>query len=122
VSKVLERLKKKRGSPVQIGDETYHVRTMTIGESRRMDRMVAALQRPDDKHPEERTGFMLGCCVCNDTNGEQAIPKGADETDAQWAVRVLDEFSDVPTETTTALLTGIANIGKPASLDTIIKN
>ncbi len=112
MSKVLERLKKKYGHPVQIGEETFHVRSLTIGELRRLDKL----------QPEERTGFIVGCALCDGPEGNQALPNGDGEEDAQWAARVLEELADVPSETIKLLADGVSAIGKPVALETIVKN
>lgn len=112
MSKVLERLRKKHGHPVTIADETFYVRSLTIGELRRLDKL----------QPEERTGFIVGCALCDGTGGDQVIPKNADEDDTQWAARVLEELADVPSESIKALADGVSSIGKPVALETIVKN
>jgi hypothetical protein len=113
VSSVLSRLKKKRGYPVDIDGETFHVRSLTIGELQRLDLLDA----------DHKTGFVVGCALCSEANGEQELPRNADETDAAWADRVLAELADVPTDTIRALSDGVAAIGKtPATLEKIAKN
>lgn len=112
MSKVLERLKKKRGHSLTIGDETFYVRAMTIGEFRRSDSLK----------PEERTGFLIGCTLCDGEGGGQAIPQLPDEDDKAFSARVLTLIADVPSETITALINAFSAIGKPASLEAIAKN
>lgn len=112
MSKVLERLKKKRGHSVTIGEETFYVRAMTIGEFGRSDKLAA----------DERTGFLIGCTLCDGEGGEQAIPQLPVEDDKTFSARVLELLSDVPSETITILVNAFSAIGKPAKLETIAGN
>lgn len=112
MSKVLERLKKKRGHAVPIGDETFYVRSLTVGELRRLDKI----------QPDERTGFIIGCALCDGEDGNQEVPRRDGEDDSQWAARVLEELADVPSESIKALADGVSAIGKPISIETIVKN
>ena len=110
MSKVLERLSKKYGHPVTIGDETFHVRPLTIGEWRRSDKLES----------EQRTGFIVGCALCDGPDANQEIPKGPEEDDASWAARVLEALADVPSTTITQIINGISI--KTPSVETITKN
>lgn len=112
MSKVLERLRKKHGHPVTIEEETFHVRSLTIGELRRLDKLK----------PDERTGFIVGCSLCDGADGAQSLPRAEGEDDTAWAARVLEELSDVPSESIKALADGVSAIGKPVALETIVKN
>jgi hypothetical protein len=113
MSSVLSRLKKKRGYPVDIDGETFHVRSLTIGELQRLDLLAA----------EHKTGFVVGCALCCEASGEQELPRATGEDDTAWAARVLTELADVPTETIRALSDGVAAIGKtPATLEKLAKN
>ena len=113
MSSVLARLKKKRGYPVDIDGETFHVRSLTIGELHRLDLLAN----------EHKTGFVVGCALCGEASGEQELPRNSDESDTDWAARVLLELADVPTDTIRALSDGVAAIGKtPATLEKITKN
>lgn len=112
MSKVLERLRKKRGTAVVIGDETFHVRSLTIGELRKLDLLSA-----DDK-----TGFIVGCALCESGDGGRAIEQTPGESDADYAARVLGELSDVPTDAIRALSEGVARIGMTPKMETVIKN
>lgn len=112
MSKVLERLRKKHGSKVEIDGEAYYVRSLTIGELRRLDKIEA----------DQKTGFVIGCALCSDESGEAELPKLADESDAVWSERVLGELSDVATETIRALSEGISKIGTTPKAQALIKN
>ena len=112
MSDVLDRLRKKRGFPVTIGDETFHVRSLTIGELKRLKTVA-----DDDK-----TGFMVGCTLCADEGGKQAIPPLDEETDADWSKRVVDALADVPSETIRSLSEGIAALSKTPSSTAVAKN
>lgn len=112
MSKVLERLRKKHGYPVEINGETFYVRSLNIGELRRLDKVDS----------DSKTGFVIGCALCFDGTGEQELPKLIDETDAAWSERVLGELSDVATETIRALSEGISKIGMTPKAETVLKN
>lgn len=112
MSGVLNRLKRKRGFPVVIDDETYYVRSPTIGELRRLDAIPTDL----------KTGFLVGCTLCCGQDGSQESPQQDGESDEQWASRVMAELSDVPTETIRALSQGVASIGKIPSSESVVKN
>lgn len=111
MSKVLERLKKKRSHAVTVGDETFYVRSLTIGELNRSDKL-----KP------EATGFIVGCALCDGAEGAQLIRQNDGEDDKAFGDRVLREIEDVPNETIVLLLQGVSSIGKPVSLETIAKN
>jgi hypothetical protein len=96
---------------VIIDDETYFVRSLTIGE----------LQRLDALEPEKRTGFVIGCTLC-DSDGQPEIYTDVGETDAEYSARVLMELSDVPSESIRQLSEGVAAIGKVPAMATIAKN
>ena len=112
MSNALKRLRTRRkGVPVVIDDETYFVRSLTIGE----------LQRLDALEPEKRTGFVIGCTLC-DSDGQPEIYTDVGETDAEYSARVLIELSDVPSESIRQLSEGVAAIGKVPAMATIVKN
>lgn len=115
MSSVLSRLQKRRASAIEIDGETFYVRAMTIGELRRVDALVK-------EDADKRTGFVVGCTLCADAEGAQALPPAEGETDAAWADRVLSELADVPTSTIAALSKGVADIGRTPKLETIAKN
>jgi hypothetical protein len=114
MSDVLARLKKKRAYPVTIEGELYHIRPMTIGEITRM--------KPLDN--DSKTGFVVGCTLCDDEAGTQTIPKKAEppESDKDWAARVLAELADVPSETIRALSEAVAALSKTPSASAVAKN
>lgn len=111
MSNVLARLSKKRAFPIVIDDETFHVRSLTIGELKRLDSIKG----------DNRTGFVLGCALVEES-GQTVIPKNADETDDQWSERVLEQLSDVPTQTIKQLSDGVAQIGKTPNAVAVEKN
>lgn len=112
MSAVLDRLKKKRGYPVQIEGEEFFVRSLTIGELRRLEKVPT----------ESKTGFLVGCALCDDANGGQSFPKEGEEADEVWSARVSDLIADVPTETIRALSEGVASISKTPRLEAVAKN
>jgi hypothetical protein len=113
MSGVLDRLKKKRGYPVVVDGQTFHVRSLTIGEFKRYANVK------DDA----KTGFVIGCALCCDENGDQEFPKLTPaESDVEWAARVLDELEDVPSENIRAISDGVAALSKTPSASAVAKN
>ena len=110
-AEILIKLRKKRGYPVVIDDETFHVRSLTIGELQRLDKLDAT----------SKTGFVVGCALCT-ARGEPEFIRSADQTDAAWAEEVIQLLDDVPTETIRQLSEGVANIGKMPTVKAILKN
>ena len=111
MSNSLSRLRKKRAYPVTIDGEGYHVRSLTIGELRRLDALDA----------DSKTGFVVGCALC-DENGAAELPRIEGETDSVYSARVLVELDDVPTENIRALSEAVGNIGKTPTIEAIAKN
>lgn len=112
MSKVADRLRKKRGSPVEIDGETFYVRALTLGEHRRLAEM------PDHL----RTPFLIGCVLCVDAGGDPELPKLASETYEQWAERIAEPVDDIPTDTIRALSEGVAALSKVPKPASILKN
>lgn len=112
MSEVLNRLKKKRGYPVVIDEETFYVRSLTIGEFKRLGEI----------QDDQRTGFTIGCALCSDDKGEPEIPQKDGEADSAWAERVLEELADVPSETIRALAEGVASLSKTPKASAVAKN
>lgn len=112
MSSVLSQLRKKHGFKVSLYGDDYYVRSMTLGELRRLDAMPVEL----------KTAFMLGCALCENENGLPAIQKAESEDDKAWAARIADEVADVPTETIRALSQAVADIGKVPQPASIAKN
>lgn len=112
MSRELEKLRKKRGYPVEHDDQTFYVRSLTLGELRRLDQLSQ----------EDKTGFVVGSSLCSDQSGIQEIPKLESEDDQAYSKRVMIELDDVPTETIRALSEGVAAIGKAPKVESVIKN
>lgn len=111
-SSILGKLRKKRGFPVSVQGEDYFIRSLTLGELRRLESLPV----------ESKTAFALCCALCANAEGQPAFPKDDAEDDAKWAQRIADDISDVPTETIRALSQAVADIGKPTSPASIAKN
>ena len=111
MSDVLNRLRKKRGSPINIDGETFYVRSLTIGELTQLDTINA----------DERTGYVVGCALVNE-DGSQVIPKADSESSIDYAKRVLQELDDVPTANIKAISDGVANLGKSVKPEAVLKN
>lgn len=112
MSGVLDRLKKKRGYPVDIDGETYYVRSLTVGELKRLEAVP----------PAQKTGFVVGCALCTEASGIAEFPQSDSESDVDWSNRVMEAISEVPTETIRALSDGVANISKTPKVETVAKN
>lgn len=112
MSNVLDRLKKKRGYPITIDGETYHARSLTLGELRRLEAI------PHD----QKTGFVVGCALCQDVDGQPEFPRNPDETDLDWATRIMGEVDDIPTETLRSISQGVADIGRTPKVEGTLKN
>ncbi len=112
MSETLNKLRKKRGFPVEIDGDTFHVRSLTLGELRRVETLK----------PADKTGFVIGCTLCTGDGGEPEFPKQDGEDDSAWAQRVVDELADVPTETIRTLSDRVASLGKVPKTPDIVKN
>lgn len=124
MSPVLERLRKKRAYPVKIDGDVFHVRSLTIGELRRLDAVSVMADSTDsaEEKAQLRTGLFYALAICADETGEAAFPKLVDESDASLARRIKDEFSDVPLETLRAIGEAVQKIGQTPKVETIVKN
>jgi len=111
VSNVLDRLKKKRGTSVTINDDQFRVRSLTIGELKRLDAVIG----------DERTGFVLGCALLADDDSP-AVAKADSESDSDWSKRVLTALEDVPSDTIRQLSDAIGNLGKTPTAEAVRKN
>lgn len=112
MSNVLERLKKKRGSPVEIEGDTFYVRSLTIGEMKRLNEL-------DDT---AKVAFAIGCSLVNQ-DGSQVMPDKANgETDAEWSTRIGEQLVDVPGSTVLAINEAIARLIKPSKPEAVAKN
>lgn len=111
-SKVAERLRRKRGFPVEHNGETYHVRELTMGELSRFDRLPK----------ESKTGFLVGCALVEDVGGEQCFPKEPNEDDAAYAARMMLELAEVTPGTLRALSEGVSKISGAVKVESVLKN
>lgn len=111
-SKVAEKLRKKRGFPVQHDGETYYVRELTMGELARFDKLPK----------ETKTGFLVGCALVEDAGGAPVFPKQPDEGDEAYAVRMMAELAEVTPGTLRALSEGVASISKAVKVENVLKN
>ena len=111
-STVLDRLRKKRGSPIEIDGEVFHVRSLTIGEMKRLNEL----------NDTDKASFAIGCALVN-ADGSQVIEqRQGDQTDSQWAADVAKHLEDVPGSTVLALNDGIARLIRPVKPETVAKN
>lgn len=96
---VMDRIKARRCYPVKLGDETVHVRALTIGELKALDKLP----------PEQQTGFAIGCALV-EQDGKQQFPRlerpvDADtpshlrqETNEEFAARMLEAVDEFPAD------------------------
>lgn len=110
MSDVLNRIKKRRCYPVEVGGGTVHVRSLTRGE---LDRM-AVLEH------EAKTDFVLGCVLVS-AAGDPAFVLQAGESDVDFAKRVKGEVLDVDTETIAAITEAVGKIGKVTATEVLEK-
>ena len=114
---VLSKLAKRRFYPVPLGDETVHVRALTIGELGKLD----SLSQTD------KTGYVFGCAVL-EPDGSRAFTQRlaageqAAETDSEFSQRVLAEMEQIPTDSLAELSTAIERLGKPVDAEKLRKN
>ena len=104
-----------------IGEDVFHVRSLTIGELRRLDEVSNWISATGVK-TDLRTGLFYGLALCADVEGSPAIPKEESETDAAFAERVTNELADVPTEVLRALGDAVSKIGTTPKPETVAKN
>jgi hypothetical protein len=112
MSETMAKLRKKRGAAVEVEGDTFHVRSLTLGELRRVDAL------PN----EEKTGFVIGCTLCSGPDGEPEFPKQSDETDSAWAKRITEQLGDVSTDKIRLLSERVASLGKVPKTSDIVKN
>ena len=113
MSSVIERLRKRRYYPVQIGAETVHVRALTIPE-------IKAAAEIDATDPLAAVGYMIGCAVVDESGGP-AVPKNDGESNIDYGNRVLTTL-DLPQDTLMELQAGIEKAGKVPAAKAIEKN
>lgn len=112
MSETLNKLRKKRGSPVEINGDTFHVRGLTRGELRRAAELEA----------DTKPAFLVGCALYADGGEQPEFPKQPEESDQDWAKRIAVELDDVPEEKVIAIITGVSNLSKVPKTADIIKN
>lgn len=111
MSSVLQRLRKRRAYPVAIGEDTVYVRALTTSEVEALLKFEGATQ----------VAFTLGCALVNDA-GEPEFPRQSGESFADFANRVLPEFSDLPQDVLSVLSQGIDRVSKPANSEALKKS
>jgi hypothetical protein len=109
MSETFKRLRKNRGTEVDIEDDKFHLRNMMIGELRRVDALPIEL----------KPGFIVGCKLCTDDGAGPALPQQEGENDQDWATRVMTEIADVSTAKIAAIVTWSPKVPKT---DDIVKN
>lgn len=112
MSDVLNKLRKKRGTDVEVNGDTFHVRGLTLGELRRIDALPNEL----------KTGFVVGCTLFAENKVDAEFPQQPEESDAAWAGRVTEQLGDVPTDTIRELSEQVAKIGKTPKQADVVKN
>lgn len=100
---VMDRIKARRCYPVKLGDETVHVRALTIGELKALDKLP----------PEQQTGFAIGCALVEqdgkqqfprlerpiDANATPHVPQATrQETNEEFAARMLEAVDEFPAD------------------------
>jgi hypothetical protein len=111
MSSVTAKIWKRRCYPVVCGDETYHVRALSIADRRRVDSLEDVLAK---------SFFALARGLC-DATGNEVFPREGDETDAAYAAR-FESLNDIPTDTFNELCSAIQRIGVVPASEVIAKN
>jgi hypothetical protein len=96
---------------VTIGDETHHVRALSIADRRRLDAIEDVMAK---------AFFAFGRGMC-DASGNEMFPREGDETDAEYAARI-ESLNDIPTDTFNELSTAINKIGIVPRAEVLAKN
>lgn len=112
MSETFKKLRKKRGTPMELDGDTFYVRDLTLGELRRVDALAK----------EDKTGFVIGCALCTGVDGGPEIPQQEGETDSNWSKRVAKELEDVPTDKIRELCEGASKSVKVPKTADIVKN
>lgn len=131
----LERLAKRARYDFQIGDETFCVRSLTIGECEDLDKL-----------PEElRTPYAIGCGLIDDAGNQvmprvpvPTYPKGSPEEAAavaagkpndlrpqsneEYATAIYDSLRPVPPDAVVKLIENIWKVTKAAPVEELVKN
>lgn len=108
---MIDRLKKRRCYPVQIGEDTVYLRSMTLGEMDRTEKL------PYD----DRTGFVLACSLIQQ-DGTPEFSAITGETDAELSGRVIAAMSDVPDDNLRAIADAIQKLRHTPTVESIAKN
>lgn len=95
---MLDKIKKRRVFPVQIGDETVYVSAMTKAD-------IARLQKSENAVAE----FILGLCLV-DEKGNPEFTLNEGESDTDFAKRIADLTEDVPEVTKTDLYRAVRKV------------
>lgn len=113
---ILERLARRRCYPVQIADETFYVRSLTLGECDDVDKLPEDLKTP----------YAIGCALVDDA-GTQALPRskpedGTTPSNEDYAKKILDALQIVEPAALMALLENIWKVTKAAPVEDLVKN
>lgn len=109
---VIDRIRKRRFYPVQIGGEAIHIRAMLDSELNIVSQF---------KNEDESIGYAIGCALLNDDQS-QAIAATPDETPKQFGARVLKEL-DLPSDTKAEIVAKIMRLSQgPLKDDELKKN
>ena len=113
---ILERLARRRHYPVPINDETFYVRSLTLGECDDVDKL------PDDL----KTPYAIGCAL-TDEGGNQPLPRtkkedGSEPSTAEYAQNILDALQIVPPDALVKLTEAIWKVTKAAPVEDLVKN
>lgn len=111
MTSVLQRLRKRRAYPVAIGEDTIHVRALTLGEGETLDRFEGA----------EKVAFAFGCALVNDA-GEPEFPRLPNEGNEAFAKRLVPEFADIPQDVLNAISKGIEKVSTPPNGEALKKS
>lgn len=109
---IVQKLRKRKCYPVTIGEETIHVRPLTLGELSQLDGLQGARQI---------AGFYFGCSLVDDS-GEPAFKRVEGETLDAFAERVANDLQDIPQDTLHLIRQAIEKASNVPSLESLKKS
>lgn len=111
MSKVCDKLTKRRAFPVKVNGETIHVRGMTRGEAKVL---------PGIENEGLQNVYMLGCCLVEE-DGTPSFPRKDGEPVVTWLERIEPEFDGIDAATMFEIGYGIELASKPPKQETAEK-
>lgn len=108
---IVSKLINRRCFPVKLGEETVHIRSLTLGEGRRLNKLPA----------EQSPSFAIGKALVN-PDGSPAFNQNPEETDTNFVERMSDELAEVPQDVLFSLLAEVNRITTAPDSEKLRKN